>query len=46
MRLYDDQGHQFFLTGSEREAFRKAAEAHHARAPMDLEPENRLYPRD
>src|SRR5688500_678464 len=27
MRLYDDHGHRLYLTGSEREAFRKAAEA-------------------
>jgi integrase/recombinase XerD len=26
MRLYDDHGHRLYLTGSEREAFRKAAE--------------------
>src|SRR5687767_6806261 len=26
MRLYDTQGHRLYLTGSEREAFRKAAE--------------------
>jgi integrase len=26
MRLYDTQGHRLYLTASEREAFRKAAE--------------------
>ena len=26
MRLYDTQGHRLYLTGSERDAFRRAAE--------------------
>jgi integrase/recombinase XerD len=32
MRLYDTQGHRLYLTGSERDAFRKAAE----KAPREV----------
>jgi integrase len=32
MRLYDTQGHRLYLTGSERDAFRRAAE----KAPRDV----------